>query len=165
MKQEYVLIVILAFFGLGWLLTNLVQPLDLALPTPYHYLDPAYFSKYPFSTTSIALTALALFISPLWFLSFVDGMKTAKGVLFLVAGGLLQLYALQDVASGSHQLTLEWDIALTLAGLLLLPTTVLYLILGIFSGIFSSLLDNPYQDVDEQSDQPKKPTKSKPKKD
>lgn len=54
----------------------------------------------------------------------------AAGIL-LVISGLLQLYALQDVASRSYVVPLEWSLAFTLAGVLLLLPTLLYFLAGL----------------------------------
>ena len=139
MKQEYVLVIIIGFLILAYVLDAIVNPLTINLTTPYHFFDPNIVFKYPFTSVSITLKALALFLGPLWFLSFLDFNKVLKGGILLVLSGLMQLYALQDVVSKTGVLPLEWSLALTFGGLLLLIVAIFYMIAGFIGKAGSKL--------------------------
>ena len=130
MKQEYWLATIIGFVIFAYVLDSVVNPLSIALPTPYHFFIPEILKTYPFTVTSIVIKSLALFITPLLLLSFTGFKKVLKGILLLIASGLLQLYALQDVASGAHTVPLEWSLSFTLTGVLLLFTSIAYILMG-----------------------------------
>jgi len=138
MKKEVVLVIIVGLFILSYVLDALVNPLDLPLPTPFHYLlNPEIFTKYAFTTASIFIRALGFFLSPLLLFSFWDDGHYAKGGILLVLVGLMQLYALQDLATGAQVVPTEWSLSISLAGLALLAPMLLYFLRGLFSSLFS----------------------------
>lgn len=144
MKQEFVLILITGLLILTYILDAIVNPLPIKLITPYHYFTPETMFKYAFTTTSIVLKTIALVITPIWLLSYTGFSKTIKGAVLLVISGLMQLYSLQDVVSGSNILPLEWSLSLTLTGMVLLIPAILYFILGFFSQAKKTITNDPY---------------------
>lgn len=116
---------------LAYVLDAVVNPLALRLSTPYHYFTPSIISQYPFTTVSIALKALAVVILPLITFSSLGLKKMAQAASLLVLSALLQLYALQDIATRAFVVPLEWSLAFTLAGVLLLVPTLLYFLIGL----------------------------------
>lgn len=127
--------IIIGMFLLSYLLDALVPPLNLKLATPFHYLlNPDILSKYAFTTASISIRALAIFLTPLLVMSFWNNNSTAKGAILLVAVPLMELYALQDIATRAQVVPLEWSLSISLGGLALLLPMVLYFIRGAFSG-------------------------------
>ena len=144
MKQEYILVIIIGLLILAYVLDAVVNPLKLQLPSPYHFFDPSFLSKYTFTTTSIVIKAIALVIAPLWFLSFLDLSKLTKGAILLVISGLMQLYALQDVATGAQVIPLEWSLSLTLTGVVLLIPTIIFILIGLTKKAHKSLTEGPY---------------------
>ncbi len=150
MKKEFLTMVVIGFLILGYVLDAVVNPLALNLPTPYHYFTLANLSKYPFTSVSIILKALSLVVSPLLLLASFGIKRFFKGAILLVISGLLQLYALQDVATNARVLPLEWSISLTLTGLLLLIPTILYLLMGFIQLIHHNII-NPYGESEEES--------------
>src|SRR3989344_4348106 len=137
MKKEVVLVIIVGLFILSYVLDALVNPLDLPLPTPFHYLlNPEVFTTYAFTTASIFIRALGFFLSPLLLLSFWEGNNSAKGGILLVLIGLMQLYALQDIATGAQVVPTEWSLSISLAGVALVLPMVWYFLLALFSPLF-----------------------------
>lgn len=128
LAKEYQLLVILGLFIFAYVLEALVNPLQISLTTPYAFLAPIYFLKYPFTSAVILIKAVAIFWTPLLLLSFLRGAYAAKASILLVLAGLLQLYTLQEVATGAQVMPMEWSLALALAGiLLLLPMVIFFL--------------------------------------
>lgn len=130
MKQEHWLAVVIGLLIFAYVLDGVVNPLTLGLPTPYHFFIPEILVTYPFTVTSILIKSSALYITPLLLLSFTGFNKTLKGIALLIISGLFQLYALQDVASGAHAIPLEWALSLTFTGVILLFTSIIYIIMG-----------------------------------
>jgi len=139
MKQEYILILIIGLFLAAYVLEAIVQPLGLDLTTPYHYLNPETLMTYPFTTTVIVVRAIAIFLSPLWLMSFIGKNYSLKGSVSLVLAGLTQLYALQELATGNKILPLEWALAISLAGLALLIPMVIYFLRAILHSAHTKL--------------------------
>lgn len=144
MKQEYSVVLILGLLLFAYILDAVVNPLSLPLATPYHYFDLKALSLYPFTTISIVAKSVALFITPLWILSHVKLSGLAKGSALLLLSGLLQLYALQDVATKSQVVPLEWSLSFTLTGVALMIPALLYIVVGGAKKAYKNLSDDDY---------------------
>lgn len=152
MKQEYILVIIIGLLILAYVLDAIVNPLNLQLPSPYHYFEWGILSKYTFTTTSIIIKSVALFLAPVWFLSFLDFSKLTKGAILLVISGLMQLYALQDVATGAQVIPLEWSLSLTLTGVVLLIPALLYLFIGLTKKATKTISKDSYDKFTKEED-------------
>jgi len=130
MKKEYLLVAVVGMYLLAYLLDAVVDPLKVTLPTPYHFLAPQFLTRFAFSTASIFIRALAIFLTPLFFFSFMDKNFTAKGLTLLILSVLMQLYALQDIATGAQIVPLEWALSISYGGAALLLPMVIYFIKG-----------------------------------
>lgn len=144
MKHEYILVIIVGILIFAYVLDAVVNPLNIRLATPYHFFDPDILVKYTFTTTSIIIKSIALIMAPLWFLSFLSLSKLTKGAILLVLAALMQLYALQDVASNSRVIPLEWSISFTLTGVILLIPSILYIIIGLTQKATKAISEGPY---------------------
>lgn len=70
-KKENLLIFTVGLFILSYVLDASVDPLTVDLSTPYQYLNPMIFTHFPFTTASIMIKALGMFLTPLLLLSFL----------------------------------------------------------------------------------------------
>jgi len=133
LPKEYTLVIIIGLFLLAYLLDVLVDPLQLDLITPYYYLNPQYLVRYPFTTASIFIKSLALFLSPIWLLSFFKQHFYAKGGALLILASLMQLYAIQEVATNTQIIPLEWSLSLSIGGAVLLIPSIFFIFRGFIS--------------------------------
>lgn len=116
MPKEYVLVLIIGLFLLAYLLEAIVDPLAVPLATPYQFLENGYAAKFPFTTAVIIVRSLAVMITPLWLLSFIDRAYQFKAISLLVVATLVQLYAVQAVATPTVGIPLEWAISFAFGG-------------------------------------------------
>jgi hypothetical protein len=131
-QKEHAFVIIFGLFIVSYLLESIVTPLKIKLPTPYSYLSPAVFTKYPFTTAVVIIRAISLFLAPLFVLSFIPNRHFMKvGILFAI-GLLAQLYSLQQLISGTTLIPLEWAISLSIAGALLIIPTIMIALKGVF---------------------------------
>ncbi len=150
MKKEYILIFVAGLFILVYVLDAVVNPLSITLASPYHYFSPQVYMQYAFTTTSIVIKALGIFLSVLLILSVLVVSRFVKGGILLGLSGLMQLYALQDVATNSKVLPMEWTLSLTLAGMVLLIPTVIYIVWGIIDIMHKVYTKNVYGEPPEE---------------
>jgi hypothetical protein len=134
MPKEYVLVLIVGLFLLAYLLEAVVDPLALPLSTPYQFLTSEYIAKVPFTTAVIAVRSLAVFLTPLWLLSFISGAFQFKAVTLLVVSVLLQLYGVQATASSTVGIPLEWAISFAFGGLVLFLPMLFFFAKGAVGG-------------------------------
>src|SRR3989344_199935 len=138
MKKEHIGLIVGGLLLFGYLLDAVANPLPHRFPTPYHFFTPASLTLYPFTTTSVVIKALGLFLGTTWLISLTGLQRQVKGVILFMVSALVQFYSLQDVASRAFVLPLEWSLSMTLAGALLLIPMVFYFVAGFFGGFFKS---------------------------
>lgn len=150
LPKEQVFIIIVGLFLLSYFLENIVSPLRTQLPTPYSFLNPTVFSKYPFTAVVVVIRAISLFLTPLFFLSFIEKRYFSKVGVLLVIGSLAQLYSLQQLISGTTMIPLEWAISLSIAGALLIIPLIIFALQGLFHFTKTKLKSNPitFEDID-----------------
>lgn len=126
--KEYALLLIAGLYLLAIVLDALVEPLNFSLSNPYQYLQDEYIQTYALTTASIFIKVLALIWTPLWFMSFFNGKGMGKPIVLLILSSLMQLYALQAIATRAEYIPLEWTLPIAFAGaLLLIPTLILFI--------------------------------------
>lgn len=135
--KEYVFFLIIGLFSLSYVFDALVNPLDLRLANPYQYLR--FVGVYPFSTASVLLRGLALFLSPLWLLWFVERQFMGKAIFLFVLGSVAQLYALQDVVTAAEVIPLEWSLPLAFSGLALFVPASWFALRGVMGNFRQNL--------------------------
>ena len=149
--KEYSLLFIVGLFILAYVLDLIVEPLDLALPSPYAFFKPAMISAFPFSTASIFIKTVALFTAPLWLISFSNNKGFSKPAILLVWASLIQLYAIQDIVTNAELIPIEWSLSLSAAGMALLLPTVLLFIRAIISAAHKNLTNAKMEEVIKQA--------------
>lgn len=142
MKKENFFFVILGFFIAAYVLDAVVNPLKLNLATPYQYFNNKTLLTYPFTSVSILLKSLAIFMLPLLLMSYLGISTFVKGIITLILSGLLQLYAVQDIASGNFVVPLEWSLSFATAGVALVIPTFFFLVIGLLKNVHRSLSDD-----------------------
>lgn len=143
MKAEHVLVFVAGLLVLAYVLDAIVNPLRLQLPTPYHFFDPEIMFKYSFTSSTIIIKTIALTTVTIYAVSVLKLSKVLTGGAVLLISGLMQLYALQDVATNSQVIPLEWSLALTMTGMLLLIPAILYFVIGLIGNAHKSLTNDP----------------------
>lgn len=140
MKLEYWVGAIGGLFLLAYVLEAVIDPLSVDLATPYQFVRPEYLTRYPFTTAIIFTRSLAIFLTPLFLLTFFKKMYFAKALTLIVLAGLMQLYALQNIVTKDYVINLEWALSLALAGLALLLPAFFYGFKAMFSSLHTGLV-------------------------
>lgn len=68
-------------------------------------------------------------------LSLFGKLFFAKAISSFLLAALLNLFAIQQIATNTRTVTLQWNLSLAFAGLALLLPTVIYLIIGLISPV------------------------------
>lgn len=139
MKKEFVALGILGLFIFGYVLDYLAGPLSLVIKSPFAFFTTEMLTKYPFTAVSIFIKTLALALSTLLVFSFFEKKLLTKSLILFILAALLELYSIQALASGTMLIQLQWILALTASGLVLLGLAVLFLVLGIVALIIEKM--------------------------
>jgi len=140
MKKEYWVALIGGIFLLSYVLEAVINPLQVAIATPYEFVQPKYLTLYPFTAAIIFMRALAIFLTPLFIMGFFKNAYAAKALTLILLAGLLQLYALQNIVNPSRNVPLEWALSLALGGLALLLPALFYGLKAMFFAMHQSLV-------------------------
>ena len=140
MKKEYTAVIAISLFLFGYVLEALSGNVTLpALSSPSSFLNPTILNRYPFTATAIAVRTAAIVISVLLVLSFVAIKKHLKAVIIFVLAALLELYAIQQLATGMKVTPVEWTLSFAYSAILLAPAVVFFLIAGMFEAAHKAL--------------------------
>lgn len=140
MKKEYTAVVAISLFLFAYVLEALSGQVTFpVLTSPFAFLNPAVLNKYPFTATAIAIRTAAIVISVVLVLSFAQIKKHLKAVIVFVLGILLELYAIQQLATGMRVTPLEWTLSFAYSGVLFAPLVVFFLIAGAFEAAHKAL--------------------------
>ncbi len=150
MKKEYLAIIAVGFFILSYVLDFLGGSVLLPLKNPFDMLRQQTLSTYPFTAVSVGFKTLAVVIAILLSLSLIEKKYLAKGAFLIFLAAMMELYSVQQLATGIANLPIVWSVAISYSGILLLAPAVIYLIVGfikiIHQNIALSSPDEPTRD-------------------
>lgn len=140
MKKEYTAVVAISLFLFAYVLEALAGQVTFpAFTSPFAFLNPTVLNKYPFTATAIAIRTAAIIISVVLILSFAAIKKHLKAVIVFVLGVLLELYAIQQLATGMKVTPLEWTLSFAYSAVLFAPIVVFFLTAGAFEAAHKAL--------------------------
>lgn len=140
MKKEYTAVIAISLFLLAYVLEALAGQVTFpTLTSPFAFLDAGVLNKYPFTATAVAIRTAAIVISIVLVLSFAEIKKHLKAVIIFVLAVLLELYAIQQLATGMKVTPLEWTLSFAYSGVLFAPMVIFFLIAGAFEAAHKAL--------------------------
>jgi len=142
MKKEHIAAIILGLFLLGYIFDYVSGPVNIVLKSPFDYINPDLLSRYPFTTVSIIIKTIALFSTFMLLLSFFQKKLLEKGIGLLFVAAMFILYSIQQLATGLNLIPIQWTMALTWTGILLIPPSIILIILGIIFLIIDKTFKN-----------------------
>lgn len=154
MKKEYIGVTICALFLLSYVLDYLAGPFTLTVTNPFLFIQQ-HLSVYPFTAAGIGIKTLGLFLSMILITLFIEKKYFVRALVVFFTATLFEFYAIQQLATGQQLIPIQWTLALSYTGVLLLLLTGIYIIIGIVLGIYGTFADD---DVDSFINRPQTPT-------
>lgn len=148
MKKEYVAVVVLVLFILAYVFDSIAGPVSILLKSPFDYINPDLLSRYPFTTVSIVIRTIALFSTLLLILSFFEKKFLQKGLVIFFIAAMFILYAIQELATDSKLIPIQWTMALTWTGLLLIVPSVIFIFLGFIFMVIDKTIKPTKEEVE-----------------
>ncbi|PIZ66665.1 hypothetical protein COY15_00540 [Candidatus Roizmanbacteria bacterium CG_4_10_14_0_2_um_filter_39_12] len=139
MKKEYFLVTALAFFGLAYVLDYFAGPVSFLLTTPLTFLTKTYLNSYPLTAFAVVIRALGIFISLLLLFSMIEKQYFVKAFTIFVIAVLVELYAVQQIATGMRTTSIQWTLSISYAGIILISAIIFYIIAGIIDSLRQKL--------------------------
>lgn len=151
MKIEYFISAIVGLFIFGYVLDFISGPFNLVLASPFAFLQPVHLSKYPFTAVSIFVKTLAVFLTTtLLIQTLTQARFYLAGTLFFISAALMELYAVQQIATQAFLISLQWTLALAYSAVFLLIPCLIYLAIGVFKSAHRNLSADRYTDNQEE---------------
>jgi hypothetical protein len=83
----------------------------------------------------IACRSFGIFISTVLFWSLFEKIYIVKSVVTLLLSALMELFAIQQIATGMRTVTLQWTLSLSYSGIILLTLVIIYFIFHFISPV------------------------------
>lgn len=147
MKKEYLIIADIAMFILSYGIDMASEVNNLPIRQPYSFLEPRVLAVFPFTAVSIGLKTVGFTLGMMLLMSTIEKKYLAKAVFLFFLGALMNLYAIQQMASGMRLIPIEWTLGLAYAGTLLLIPALFYFLIGITKQVHHSIVSTPYDKV------------------
>lgn len=130
MKKEYLLIFSASLLILAYVIDFISGPVSLTIKNPFIFLQSAVISKFPLTAVGVFARATGIFVGVILIWSSFNKLYLVKslGTFFLAV--LFNLFAIQQVATGTRTVTIQWILSLAYAGVLLILPSIIYLILN-----------------------------------
>lgn len=154
MKKEYLGVIIIAAFILGYVLDLIAGPLAISLKNPFDFLKQPIISIYPLTALSISLKGAVIIVSILTLFSFIAEKQLAKGVFLVFLTAIFELYAIQQIATGNRLISLPWILSIAFAGVILLIPAIIYIIVALIRILHRQITKESYDKVIKDAQDP-----------
>ncbi|OGK27160.1 hypothetical protein A3D80_03000 [Candidatus Roizmanbacteria bacterium RIFCSPHIGHO2_02_FULL_40_13b] len=153
MKTEYFLTGAVGLVIFGYVLDILSGPLSLTIGSPFEFLTPVMLSTYPFTAVSVGVKTVAIFISiVITITSLGENKYSLQSVVVFILAALMELFAIQQIATHTNNISLQWNLSLAFSGVILVIPAIIYMILAIIKTAHKNLIADPYEtDSDEEA--------------
>ena len=153
MKKEYTLVVTIGLFIVSYIFDFLAGVVKITARNPIVYLSTPNLTQYPLTSLEIGLRTLGLILTVVLTLSIMEKKYFAKAGINLFLAIVAIFYAIQQMATKGTLTPIQWTLSFAYAGIILLPLTGIYLLVGIMSGLHSTLTKSKHE---EQKDEDNK---------
>ncbi|MFS8159223.1 MAG: hypothetical protein ACMG6E_03245 [Candidatus Roizmanbacteria bacterium] len=145
MKIEYIITTVVGLFIFGYVLDLVSGPFFLPLTSPFTFLQAVHLTTYPFTAISIAAKTIAIFITCVLIIQKSSGQRYfLASTLFFISAALLELYAIQQIATQRLLISLQWTLAFSYSAIAILVPCLIYLLLGVFKTVHRNLTADTY---------------------
>ncbi len=141
-KKEYILITTFFLFILSYVLEYVTGNIILKITgNPYNFLiDKNNLSRIPLTIVEICVKSVSLFLSFTLLLSLFNKKYLQKFLFVIVFSALSQLYAIQQIMTKTSITSMQWTLAISYSGILILILGAYYFIQFIVYGINDKLI-------------------------
>lgn len=131
MKKEYLFIFAVSLLTLSYLIDSISGPVALVLKNPYQFLNQTFMAQFPLTVVGILSRSLGILISIVLILSLINKMFFLKATTAFFLAIIFNLFAIQQIATNTRTVTIQWTLSLAYSGLALLLPVLIYIIKGL----------------------------------
>jgi hypothetical protein len=149
MKKEYFLIFAISLLVLSHIIDSISGPISLSIKNPYQFLNQETILKLPLTAVGILARTLGIAIGTVLTLSLINRMFFLKATTIFFLAIIFNLFAIQQIATNTRTVTLQWILSLSYSGLLMLLPALIYLIKGF---IPTNIDKTPYESISDHEE-------------
>lgn len=132
-KEMWLVVAVVAFL-LAYVIDLLAGPVTITVGNPVAFLtSPVLLNLYPFTAAAIIIRSIAIFISVMLIISFIDKQYVAKIAILIFVGVLAEFYSIQQLANGFKMTTIQWTLSIAYGSVLLILGIIGLVLKGIWS--------------------------------
>lgn len=143
MKKEYLLFASILLLLFGQVIDSISGPVSIPVKNAFQFMSQASLQTYPLTSISILAKTLGLLLLAALFLSLIEKKDLLKGSLLLTVAVLMELYSIQQLATGVKTIPLPWTLALGWAAILLFIPAIFFLVKGLLWGLYNKFFPVP----------------------
>jgi hypothetical protein len=149
MKKEYFFIFAISLLVLAHVIDSISGPVSISLKNPYQFLNQEIITKFPLTAVGILARTIGIVIGSVLTLSLINRMFFLKATTTFFLAIIFNLFAIQQIATNTRTVTLQWILSLAFSGLLMILPSFIYLIKGL---IPTSTDKTPYETIDDHEE-------------
>jgi hypothetical protein len=130
MKKEYLFIFAVSLLILAYVIDSISGPVIITLKNPYQFLNQVFMVRFPLTAVGILARSLGIFIGIILILSLINKMFFLKATTTFFLAIIFNLFAIQQIATNTRTVTIQWTLSLAYSGIALLLPALIYLIKG-----------------------------------
>ncbi|MBP9817220.1 hypothetical protein KBC75_00500 [Candidatus Shapirobacteria bacterium] len=116
MKKEYWLFVAIGLLVLALVIDSVSGPINLPIKNQLEYFDPTIMQKYPLTTVGIFFRSLGIIVGYGLLWSLFERLYGIKLIATFLLTGLMELFVVQQLATGMRTVNFQWIMAIAVAG-------------------------------------------------
>jgi hypothetical protein len=140
MKKEYFLIFCVSLLILSYVIDYISGPFAVSLKNPYLFLNQNILASFPLTAVGVFARSLGIFIAIILILSLINKMFFFKTITTFLIAVLFNLFSIQQIATNTRTVTLQWSLSLAFSGLILILPALIYLIQGFIHPLTSKII-------------------------
>ena len=153
MKKEYFLIFSISLLVLAYVIDYISGPVSIVIKNPYLFLNQTAISLVPLTAVGIFSRSLGLLVGIILILSLISKKFFLKAITSFFLAVFFNLFAIQQLATNTRTVTIQWSLSLAFAGLALIVPIIFYLIKGSFHSLTSKVII-PHPTENDQKESP-----------
>ena len=130
MKKEHFLIICVSLLILSYVIDYISGPVTIAIKNPYLFLNQTVISRVPLTAVGVFARSLGLIIGVVLSLSLIAKKYFVKASITFFLAAIFSLFAIQQIATSTRTVTIQWSLSFAYAGLGLVLPLIIYFILG-----------------------------------
>jgi hypothetical protein len=150
-KKENLFIFTAGLLILAYVLDYFAGPVHFTVKNHIAFLAPSFISKFPLTAVAVGIRTFGILLGVILLVSLIQNKFFAKAIGLFCLGALVELYTIQQLATGSRMTPTQWTLSLGYFGILLIVPIIFYILRGIFFTVGKKIRKDESSPIDSQA--------------